>query len=524
MNKHYILKLWGASLVAILITMGASFYYHSDLDKQAKADIENYATKKSLVNTPNEAKALDISRKVIAQVFDYKQFENGYVLGETSPVVLKQEEIADISTPTVVRIFNQVDGSITFPEFTIDFNNFRFVPTGTNYTGRSKASATGTGFFVDSGGNILTNAHVVSKDIILDSFILGALDYYSNTIFEQLETLSEQEANALKQAILQEYGPDVESAAFAFALDILMEVERYISEKSTIDAKQTITVLDPGKSGVSIDNEAELIKLANESIPATLIAINNDYRETHKDVALIRIEHTATPFLTLNGNNKGSAGQQIYLIGYPSSAELSSNDLFSKSVTQGTISSVRSIKGIDVYQTDAKISPGSSGSPMINTNGEVIGVISFLTNGDVGDSFGFAIPIEHAITMMNANNVKPSANPYMTSFTEGVSFAAQSLCRKANEQFSLSQSLNQTFNNPNLQKYIDTCNDSIAAGTSKDGFLYQAREKIENAPLYAWGGLIGLILISTASGFLLWRSSKHSAVPQDSNPTPAIPA
>lgn len=524
MNKRYILKLWGTSFAAILITMGASFYYHADLEKRAATDVQTLTSHQRLVNTQTEAKALDISRRVIAQLYDYKQFETGYVLGETTPVVLKQEEIADISTPTVVRIFNQVEGDITFPEFTIDLQNLRFVPTGANYTDSSSAAATGTGFFVDSGGNIITNAHVVSKDIILDSFMRGALEYYSATIFAQLENISEQDAEVLRQSIIEEYGSDLAEAAIAFAYNILSEVERYISEKSTIDAKQTLTVLDPGKTGVKIDDGDDMTKLANESIKATLIATNNDYRDTHKDVALIRIEHTATPFLTLNSNKKGSAGQQIYLIGYPQSAELSANDLFNKSVTQGTISSVRNIKGIDVYQTDAKISPGSSGSPMINSDGEVIGIISFLNDGLVGDSFGFAVPIEHAVAMMDANSIKPGANPYMSSFTEGVGFAAQSLCRKANEQFSLTQSVNKTFSNPNLQKYIDSCNDSIAAGTSKDGFLYQAREKIESFPLYAWSGLIGLLLISFAAGFLLWRSSRHSSVPQNSNPEPAIPA
>lgn len=523
MLKRQILFLFGSSLATILITMGASFYYQSALEKQAQVDISNLPTHLPFTISPNYAKALDISRKLIAKMYDYTPYANGYVLGEQSPVVLKQEEIADISTPTVVRIFNQVKGTVTLPEFTVDLLNLKFIPTGTNYTGNAQATVSGTGFFVDSAGHILTNAHVASKHIIIDSFTDGALDYYGEVIRNQINNLSEHDAALIEQKLIAEYGPDPQTAGFALALDLLSGIEDYIAEKSTIKAEQTLTVLDPSQSDISISSEDDLINLANSSIPATVIASNDDYLTTHKDVALIKIEQNATPFLSLDAENKGTAGQQIYIIGYPQSAELNTADLFSKSVTQGTISSVREEDDIKVYQTDAKIATGSSGSPMINSNGDVIGIVSFLTTGGIGDNFGFAIPIEHAVALMDENNISPNANPYVTSFTSGVNLAAQDLCRKANEQFSLSQSLNQTFNNPNLQKYIDLCNKSIAAGTSKDGFIYQVQEKIKSTPLYIWGGAFALLLISITTGVLLWRSRRNQIIPQNSTPAPIIP-
>ncbi|HMQ01923.1 MAG TPA: serine protease [Candidatus Doudnabacteria bacterium] len=501
-------------MTATLLIVGAVFYYNQNLDARTAIVVAEANDRKQKMNIPNEAKAIDVSRKIMAQLYNNPALASGSILGEITPVPLKQEEIADITTPTVVRIFNQSNGTVTIPEFNVDLVNFKLVPNSTNYTGQVETGNTGTGFFVDSAGHILTNAHVVDKNIILEKFTDQALEYYLDTILTQLMSLNQQEAEVIRQRILDTYSSDIDKAAILFAYDLLETIMEYIQEKSIVNAKQVITVLDPGQTGISINNREDLVKLANQSIPANLIATNLDYESSGKDVAIIKIQHPATPFLSLNTTSKGSAGQQIYIIGFPQSAELSSADLLSKSMTQGTISSVRNFEGIEVYQTDAKINQGSSGSPMINDKGEVIGIVSFLTIGGIGDGFGFAVPIEHGNDLMVANGIRPSANPYMESFKQGVTLAQNNLCRKANEQFELSRSLNQTFNNPSLQKYIDRCDEMIAAGTSKDGFTYQAMEKIKTVPVYLWLGLLALIGISIGAIILLIFSRKSAALPQ----------
>ncbi len=508
MNKTKLFLLWGTSFMIVVFAVGWSFLYQTQVEQKAIAQVQDWPQHSRIIQSENQAKALDISRKMIAQIYDYEPFAKGYVLGEQAPVVFKQEEISDISTPTVVRIFNQVNGTVTFPEFTVDFYNFQFVPTGTNYTENVEAGATGTGFFVSSNGHIMTNSHVVAEDIILEKFIGGALDYYGNVIRDQLLNLTDAEVAVIEQKLVERYGDDPVEAGLGLAFDILSGIEDYIYEKGVVNAEQTITVLDPGTTDIDIETRDDLVALANNSIPAKIIDINEDYKETYKDVALIQISHSATPFLSIDALGTPSAGQQIFIIGYPSSAELSESDLLSKTLTQGAISAVRKIEGINVYQTDAKIAQGSSGSPMINDKGQVIGIISFLNPELVGDGFGYAIPISYGQSQMTANGVNPTSNSYMSSFTQGLSFAQQSLCRKANEQFSLAQSLNTTFNNPSLQKYIDRCEDMIAAGTSKDGTWYQIMEKIKAVPIYAWAGLIALIGISIGAGFLFWRSKK----------------
>ena len=62
--------------------------------------------------------------------------------------------------------------------------------------------------------------------------------------------------------------------------------------------------------------------------------------------------------------------------------------------TQGVISKIDRIRdGLKFIQIDAAINPGNSGGPLVNMNGEVIGVNSFIIRG--GDNLGFALPVNY---------------------------------------------------------------------------------------------------------------------------------
>jgi S1-C subfamily serine protease len=63
----------------------------------------------------------------------------------------------------------------------------------------------------------------------------------------------------------------------------------------------------------------------------------------------------------------------------------------SQSVSKGIISAKRNIDGVKVFQTDTKISPGNSGSPLINNEGEIIGIINMKMIGEGVEGLSFAI-------------------------------------------------------------------------------------------------------------------------------------
>ena len=107
----------------------------------------------------------------------------------------------------------------------------------------------------------------------------------------------------------------------------------------------------------------------------------------NSDVALLKI-NTHKPLKTIiMGNSENiKVGQKVLGIGNPFG--------FSGTLTQGIVSRIDYKR--NKIQTDAAINPGSSGGPLLNTSGEVIGINQAIYNPDNNTSnigIGFAIPI-----------------------------------------------------------------------------------------------------------------------------------
>ncbi|WP_326511708.1 S1C family serine protease [Clostridium intestinale] len=117
--------------------------------------------------------------------------------------------------------------------------------------------------------------------------------------------------------------------------------------------------------------------------------------DANADLAMIRlVEKVEVPGVaTLGDSDLLQAGQEVIAIGNPLGKE------FVGTVTKGIVSAAsRSLQNQDgstsVYiQTDAAINPGNSGGPLINANGEVIGINSAKISEAGVEGIGFSIPI-----------------------------------------------------------------------------------------------------------------------------------
>jgi len=110
------------------------------------------------------------------------------------------------------------------------------------------------------------------------------------------------------------------------------------------------------------------------------------------DVALVKIDASDLPAVTIGDSNKVRAGQWVVAIGSPFGLD--------NTVTAGIVSAKGRDTGdyLPFIQTDVAVNPGNSGGPLINMQGEVIGINSQIysrTGGFMGISF--AIPIDEAI-------------------------------------------------------------------------------------------------------------------------------
>ena len=137
------------------------------------------------------------------------------------------------------------------------------------------------------------------------------------------------------------------------------------------------------------------VKLGDSDTPYDAEVVGTD---PATDVALLDVKAPAEALhpLTLGSSSKMEVGDPVVAIGNPFGLD--------RTVTSGIVSALqRQIEAPDgfsitnVIQTDAAINPGNSGGPLINANGEVIGINAQIATGGAGGGnvgIGFAIPID----------------------------------------------------------------------------------------------------------------------------------
>ncbi len=120
------------------------------------------------------------------------------------------------------------------------------------------------------------------------------------------------------------------------------------------------------------------------------------------DLALLKIDAPDLQPATLADSRGLQVGQLVYAIGNPFG--------LSGTMTRGIISSIRSVRGpmgnliSDAIQTDAAINPGNSGGPLLNSQGNVIGMNTMIDTGGGANQnagIGFSIPIDTAKAALN---------------------------------------------------------------------------------------------------------------------------
>jgi serine protease Do len=144
---------------------------------------------------------------------------------------------------------------------------------------------------------------------------------------------------------------------------------------------------------VVADTRQVSVILANgEELPAEIISA-----DPYADLAVIKAQGVMPAVATFGNSDLLKPGETVIAIGSPLGT-------FKNTVTVGVISAIgRAIETSDGYQmenliqTDAAINPGNSGGPLVDVNGNIIGINTLVVRGDSGSStnaegLGFAIP------------------------------------------------------------------------------------------------------------------------------------
>lgn len=114
-----------------------------------------------------------------------------------------------------------------------------------------------------------------------------------------------------------------------------------------------------------------------------------------QDIALLKVEGRGYHALDLATADLPSPGAELYAIGAPASEDLSF------SVSKGIVSAYRELGGFKYIQTDASLNPGNSGGPLLNEDGQLVGVVSWKMMASGFEGLSFGIPTNVIASRLN---------------------------------------------------------------------------------------------------------------------------
>jgi serine protease Do len=207
-----------------------------------------------------------------------------------------------------------------------------------------------------------------------------------------IEQLTARISPAVVQLLVTGYGPLEESSRGQTALitrehavgsGVIVDTSGYIMTNAhVVEGAQRIHV---ALAPPSVDFPDQMAPPGKQRIvEAKLIGIHKD-----TDLALLKIDQTGLPTLSLGNRRPVHQGELVLALGSPEGLE--------NSVTMGVVSSVARqadpSRPMVYIQTDAPINPGNSGGPLVDTDGYVVGINTFILSEAGGsEGLGFAIP------------------------------------------------------------------------------------------------------------------------------------
>ncbi len=207
-----------------------------------------------------------------------------------------------------------------------------------------------------------------------------------------LVALTNRVSPAVVQIMVDGYGPSLEDRSRnnvatvgyqrTIGSGVIVDSEGYIlTNAHVVEGAQRIRVALPQPTSASLFDQTPVGK--RRVLEATLIGAHKE-----SDLALLKVESHGLPALALAATRPVYPGEFVVAIGSPAGLE--------GSVSLGIVSSVRQpdpAVPLVYIQTDAAINAGNSGGPLIDLDGNVIGLNTFiLTRSGGSEGIGFAIP------------------------------------------------------------------------------------------------------------------------------------
>ncbi len=333
-------------------------------------------------------------------------------------------------------------------------NPFRFFSATPQYfRQKHRILSSGTGFFITGDGYLITNAHNIDRDsaFIRRKFTLTTFKEVTESNITALQsswnmTLNDEQRNLLNNA----YSAIYSQVSSMILFDLQREI--FVQLKADTNDDQIITRRMPAK-----------VIIKGRPMPG-------------KDVALLKVDNVLQlPTLPFSSEGMARIGEEVLVYGYPdpvtANTFLARETINEPTLTTGIVSAIKkSVGGWPVIQIDAVITHGSSGSPVCNNNGEVIGLATFgsleQNTGGLASGFNFAIPISIIKDFLDSVGVNNKMSQASMAFNNGLNFFYTGYYTKALKWFAGVKKVNKDF--PLVNYYIEKATNKIMQGEDKD--------------------------------------------------------
>lgn len=258
---------------------------------------------------------------------------------------------------------------------------------------------------------IVFNKHFTNIDFSTYPFVKA-------TYFTHLELAMEKYVGGLlrdpdfkkmleDRVLRDELTPDYETIVVS---NTAPKAEKTAALKSTLDATVTVVTAKGIGSGAIISSDGLVLTCSHvvEGNEVVDVVFNNKLKLKAKvlrdlpefDAALLKIDGITVNPISMGNSENADIGEEVWAVGTPISEELG------QTVSKGILSAKRIFDDRSYLQTDASVSPGNSGGPLINVSGEILGIVNMKVVGGGAEGLSFAIPIEVVLDKLGIE-VKP---------------------------------------------------------------------------------------------------------------------
>lgn len=147
---------------------------------------------------------------------------------------------------------------------------------------------------------------------------------------------------------------------------------------------------------IADNSQISVLSYSGNEYKATVLGINES-----EDIAVLVVENGDFPYLTVADTSMMKTGDDIYAIGAPKG--------MAYTLTKGTVSAKeRIVRNHSYIQIDAAINEGNSGGPLLNDNGQVLGMNTLKMSDSEG--IGLAIPINRICDYLQSLDIELTEN------------------------------------------------------------------------------------------------------------------